>query len=169
MTAIYNYDRIRNDYMTPPEVYKPILEKIGKRKFDLDVCCSKKNIPAKKHFIDGEMDGLNEAWCKINWMNPPFTTCEHWVRKAVEEQLKGNTTFSILPVRTESLFWRECIFLNGKPINPNVDITFLIKNKKEGVTFINPDTGDYVRKDNGEKGLFKNALALVIFKGVKNG
>jgi len=158
----YNYSTLRNDYMTPPEVYEPILKKLKITEFDLDVCCSRNNIPAKKHFIEEETNGLKEAWCGINWMNPPFSTCEAWVRKAAAEQLKGNTTYSILPVRTESLFWKECI-LNKR----NVSVKFLIKNKKEGVTFIDPATGDYVRNEKGGKGLFKNALAIVVFKGVK--
>lgn len=156
----YNYTTLRNDYMTPPEVYMPILKKLNREQFDLDVCCSKKNIPATKHYIEGEIDGLKEAWCEVNWMNPPFSTCEKWVRKAAAEQKNGKTTFSILPVRTESLFWHECI-LNKR----DVSINFLIKNQKSGVTFIDPKTGDYVKQANGRRGLFKNALAIVIFRG----
>jgi hypothetical protein len=150
--------------MTPPEVYLPLLKKFNVSEFDLDVCCSVKNIKAKKHFIHGVNDGLKEDWERLNWMNPPFTTCEHWVIKAAAEQKKGNTTVAILPVRTESKFWQDHI-LNRRSVN----VKFLIKNKKDGVTFIDPATGDYVRNEDGEKGLFKNALAIVIFKGVKNG
>jgi len=158
----YNYDSNNNTYLTPPEVYNPILEKEGLTEFDTDVCCSKKNIPAKQHFINGKADGLKKRWKKKNWMNPPFTTCEDWIRKAYSEQQKGKTTYSILPVRTETLYWKECILEN-----PNAEIKFLTKNKKEGVTFIDPTTGDYVKDKNGKKGLFKNPLAIVIFRGIE--
>ena len=36
----------RDDYMTPPEIYEPILKLFHKNKFDIDVCCTQKNIPA---------------------------------------------------------------------------------------------------------------------------
>lgn len=159
-----DYTSSRNDFLTPPEVYGPILKKLKIQEFDLDVCCSIKNIPAKKHFINGKFDGLKEPWEKINWMNPPFSTCRVWVKKAFEEQKRGNTTYAILPARVETEFWRKYVIEN-KSAYPK----YLLKNKKEGVTFIHPETLDYVRNKNGTKGLFKNPLAIVTFKGVKVG
>lgn len=158
----YNFTTLSNDYMTPPEVYQPILKKLGRDKFDVDVCCTKKNIPAVVHFVNGEIDGLKAEWGKVNWLNPPFLTCDKWIKKAHEEQKKGNTTYSILPVRTETAYWRDYI-LNKR----SVKINWITKNSKTGVTFIDPATGDYVRDKNGNKGLFKNPLAIVIFKGIK--
>lgn len=158
----YNYTTLNNNYLTPPEVYQPILKKLGLDKFDVDVCCSTKNIPAITHFINGEVDGLTADWGEINWMNPPFSTCEKWIKKAAEEQKKGKTTYSILPVRTETAYWRDYI-LNKRAVK----IHWITKNNKTGVTFIDPSTGDYVRNEKGEKGLFKNPLAIVIFKGIK--
>jgi len=157
----YDYNSIRDDYLTPPEVYNIFLELIGKEKFGLDVCCTKKNIPAKKHFINGKKDGLTEEWEDENFLNPPFKPSRFWIRKAVCEQLKGKTTFAILPVHPETKVWKECILEN-----PNTQIfRWITKNRKEGVTFMLPETMDYVRNKDGEKGLFKNPLALVIFWG----
>jgi site-specific DNA-methyltransferase (adenine-specific) len=161
-TVKYNYSRLRNDYMTPPNIYKPILLNINRTEFDLDVCCSIKNIPAKKHFIEGKNDGLSENWEKVNWMNPPFSTCEKWIKKAVEEQLKGNTTYAIIPARIETEYFKKFVLKNK-----HAKFKVITKSKKEGVTFIDPLTNDFVRDKNGKKGLFKNALAIVIFKGVK--
>lgn len=156
----YNFDSKSSDYLTPESIYKPILEELGRDQFDCDVCCSEANIPAIARFtLDGffvynrklgEADGLTGGWSPINWMNPPFRTCSKWVKKAYDEQQKGNTTYSILPVRTETKFWHDYI-LN----NPDVEIRWL----RKGIKFLN---------SNGEEmGVFKNALAIVVFKGKK--
>lgn len=163
----YNFEQKRNDYMTPDDLIKNILIQWDRKEFDLDVCCTKKNIPALCHNINGITDGLSVDWFKFNWMNPPFDTSIKWVKKAHEQQLKGNTTVALLPVRTETKFWHDYII-----DKPNVYIKFL----RKGLCFIDPETMKPVQqkvkqKDNTYKfvdGVFKNALAIVIFKGVEN-
>lgn len=143
----YNFEQKRNDYETPPEIYNMALMYLGEDEFDLDTCCSRKNIPAKLHYIQGEHDGLKEDWLKLNWCNPPFDQCAKWIKKAYEEQLKGNGTFMLLPVRTETKYWHEYILFND-----GVKIFWF----RKGYGFIDPDT-------NKSCGVFKNALALVYF------
>lgn len=116
-------------------------------KFDLDVCCSQENIPAIKYFIDGQKDGLAEPWEKLNWCNPPFDECIKWIKKAYEEQQKGNETVMLIPARTETKYFHDYILSN-----PNIHIHYL----RKGESFINPDTYEPM-------GVFKNALALVYF------
>lgn len=70
MTNKYNYQFTNNDYLTPPEIIQFALGLSGEYEFfgkcatmfDVDVCCSIKNILAKKHFINGIQDGLKEEW-----------------------------------------------------------------------------------------------------------
>lgn len=143
----YNFEQTRNDYETPPELYNMALMYLGADEFDLDTCCSRFNIPAKFHCIDGEQDGLKEDWLKLNWCNPPYNECIKWIKKAYEEQQKGNETVMLLPVRTETKYWHDYILFN-----PNVHIHWL----RKGYSFINPDTKESC-------GIFKNALALVFF------
>jgi len=161
----YNFEQKRNDYMTPPELIENLLKDIGVDKFDLDVCCSQRNIPANYHYIDYIDDGLTSVWEKLNWMNPPFDVCDKWVKKAYQEQQKGNTTYSLIPVRTETKFWHDCILFN-----PHCEIRYL----RKGLCFIDPETMkpiqmEVMNKKTGTKqlkdGVFKNALAIVIFKG----
>lgn len=158
----YSFESSRSDYLTPKSIYEPILKELGRNDFDCDVCCSDTNIPAIARFTPegfyvydrkiGEANGLTGGWSPINWMNPPFRECAKWVKKAYEEQQRGNTTYSILPVRTETKFWHDYI-LN----NPDVEIRWL----RKGVKFLN--------SDGHEMGVFKNALAIVVFKGRTNG
>lgn len=144
----YNFEQQRNDYETPPELVKRGLEIANDSMFTCDVCCSKRNIPALHHFINGETDGLSADWYSLNWCNPPFNECQKWIKKAFTEQENGRETVMLIPVRTETKYWHDFILFN-----PNVDIYWL----RKGYQFINPDTKEPC-------GVFKNALALVHFK-----
>lgn len=143
----YNFEQKRNDYETPPELYKIALQLALAEQFDLDVCCSRTNIPAKHHYINGISDGLKLDWEKLNWCNPPYDECQKWVKKAHDEMLKGNTTVMLIPVRTETKYFHDYILWDDR-----VKIYWL----RKGYGFINPDTGESC-------GVFKNALALVYF------
>ena len=143
----YNFEQKRNDYETPPELITEALRITYATCFDCDVCCSRKNIPATHHYINGKIDGLKADWHKLNWCNPPFDECQKWIKKASEEQQKGNHTIMLIPVRTETKYWHDYILWKN-----NIYIHWL----RKGYGFINPDT-------NTTCGVFKNALALVYF------
>ena len=155
----YNYTKQKNNYLTPPELIQLALQILtlyrgeGRiTKFDLDACCSSTHIPADRYFEDGKFDGLTENWDRYTWCNPPFDECRKWVQKAYGEQQRGNTSILLIPVRTETSYWHEYILTNK-----NVDIHWI----RKGPRFINPETMEPM-------GVFKNALALVMFKGVGN-
>jgi site-specific DNA-methyltransferase (adenine-specific) len=157
----YDYKSKKNNYLTPKEVIKKIFEilkeiGINNSKFELDTCCSIKNIPAYKYFIDGEKDGLNEKWEFLNYCNPPYNECEKWVKKAHSEYEKGNTTVLLIPARTETKYWHEYILKEGYATNPDIKVKYL----RKGISFINPN-------NNQKMGVFKNPLAIVIFDGRK--
>lgn len=157
----YSYEKNDNTYLTPYSLIKRGLQILNQLKghtivserFDLDVCCSNTNIPANNYYTHPEHDGLRENWMEYNWCNPPFDQCKQWVQKAYGESLKGNTTIMLIPVRTETSYWHEYILYKE-----NVDIHWL----RKGYRFLNPKTKE-------ELGVFKNALAFVVFKGVKDG
>lgn len=147
----YNFEQERNDYLSPPELVLMALKYFKIKEFDLDTCCSANNIPAKEYYIDGRKDGLKEDWKKYNWCNPPYDVADKWVKKAFAEQQKGNFTAMLIPARTETAYWHDCILEKKK-----VKIKYL----RKGYCFINPDTGERM-------GVYKNALALVFFRGDK--
>ncbi len=146
----YDYSYNGNEYKTPPEIYNQALQYYGLDEFDVDVCCSENNIPAKYHIINGIEDGLTAEWGRYNWCNPPFNECEKWVKKAYAESHKGNNTAMIIPVRTERKYWHNYILFEE-----NVYIKWLVK----GLRFLD--------ENNNYMGIYKNALAFVYFNAVE--
>ena len=182
----YKLTSLRYDYLTPPSFLEQVLNIAGLNKFDCDVCCSQFNVPAHFYYKEdglyfryksrlseriSALNGLRGRWFKHNWCNPPFNITSKFVYKALEEQTRGNTTYMLLPARTETHYWHNGIMIEGKPIKKDIDITFL---KKE-LCFLNPDTTKTIKMKIKQKngsiklvdGLCKEPLALVIFKGVK--
>lgn len=154
--AKYSYEMIDNKYLTPPSLINGGLKLLAQLKgdaltdkFDLDVCCSNTNVPAVSYYMFPEHDGLKEDWAEFNWCNPPFNECEKWVKKAFNEQQKGRTTIMLIPVRSETKYYHDYILYNK-----DVDIHWL----RKGFKFINAETHE-------EMGVFKNALAYIVFKG----
>lgn len=155
----YNFNQDRSDYLTPPELLDKcfdILAGMGIEKtiFDLDTCCTKTNIPAIHHFVDGVDDGLSKSWYNLNYCNPPYSACDKWVKKAFAEFEDGKTTVMLIPARTETKYWQEYILKDGEATRDGVKVCFL----RKGYCFINPET-------NEKMGVFKNALAIVVFDG----
>lgn len=158
----YNYTQNRSDYLTSPELLKEVwdyLEDVtwndGKRpqKFDLDVCCSIENIPAKEHYIEGEKNGLIEPWRDLNYCNPPFKDTGKWVKKAFQEKQRGRTTVLLIPARTETAYFQDYILNQW---HSGVFCKFL----RKGYGFLNPETYEPM-------GVYKNALAIVVMRGEK--
>ncbi len=156
----YNFTQKRSDYLTSKKLLDVVFTVMSEckivhnNKFDLDVCCSKKNIPADKHFIEGVKDGLTEDWSKLNYCNPPFKVCDRWVKKAYKEWFKGNTTVLLIPSRTETKYWHDYILEDGEEKRLGVHVKFL----RKGYGFLHPETDEPM-------GIYKNPLAIVVFDG----
>jgi hypothetical protein len=134
-----DYTSASSNYMTPIDLYQPILDFMGIDKFDTDIACSNMNIPAKKYRTpDGEFlendfffkvsdkTGLDgDFGAGVHFMNPPFDLARHFL-KVINEELKKEPSsrfWCILPSdRFETKYYREYIVNN-----PNCFIMFLPK------------------------------------------
>lgn len=161
--AKYNFEQERSDYLTPPGIFDIIFKELKNMgiecngKFSLDTCASQKNVPAKEYNIEGITDGLAVDWCGVSYCNPPYKTCDKWVKKAYAEFQNGAVCVLLIPARTETKYWQNYILNKGEATRPNITVKFL----RKGLKFLNPDTHE-------EMGVFKNALAIVIMDGRKN-
>lgn len=123
-------------WIIPPEIYNPLNKEF---KFGFDPCPN----PKPKEF-----NGLEVDWKKSNWVNPPFWAgITAWVRKAIAEQEKGNTSVLILPLDN----WVRLLIDAGAEIRtvgshewihtkdgsrrkaPRPSFLFILKGKKDNV------------------------------------
>ena len=90
-----NGDDGRHYWLTPPELYRQLDAEF---RFTFDPC------PYPK---PDDFDGLTDPWGASNYVNPPFGSIMHdgrkkgptaWVRKAIAEQQRGNSTVLVYPI-----------------------------------------------------------------------
>ena len=82
-------------WLTPPELYKRLDDEFH---FDFDPC---------PYPIVPGYDSLKLPWGKMNYCNPPFRKTDDnihgptaFVRKAITEQAKGNSTVLLIPAQS---------------------------------------------------------------------
>jgi phage N-6-adenine-methyltransferase len=75
--------------------------------FTLDVCATPDNAKCERYFAP-EIDGLQQKWDGVCWMNPPYgREIGKWIKKAYEESLEGATVVCLLPSRTDTKWWHD--------------------------------------------------------------
>ena len=83
----------RQNWKTPKAFYQALDAEFG---FDFDPC------PTKPTF-----DGLTVDWGGTNYVNPPYSECAAWCKKAYGEFKKGKTVVMLIPSRTDTKYWHE--------------------------------------------------------------
>lgn len=61
-------------------------------------------------------DGLKTDWGKRNFVNPPYSSIKVWVKKAVEEKLKGNLSVMLITAKIQSRYWFDLVWPNASEI-----------------------------------------------------
>lgn len=79
--------------------------------FDIDVCATPENAKCKAYFTP-EIDGLNQEWQGVCFMNPPYgKKIKKWVEKAYTESRKNNCIIvGLLPARTDTRYFHDFIY-----------------------------------------------------------
>ena len=102
------FDKKNDNIATPKELYERLDAEFH---FDHDPC------PLNPEGLLRSTDGFGD-WGKSNFVNPPYSKKEPWIRKAIEEQRKGNLTVMLLPVDTSTSWFHDLV-------QPNAEIRFL--------------------------------------------
>ena len=103
---------------TPQWLFNKLNEEFN---FTLDPCSNGENSKCDVFFTE-EHDGLSKDWSgNTVFMNPPYSNCQGWMKKAYEESIKGCTVVCLVPARTDTdwfcnlaLKYGEIRFIRGR-------------------------------------------------------
>ncbi|MDQ3829163.1 MAG: phage N-6-adenine-methyltransferase [Candidatus Tectomicrobia bacterium] len=91
---------------TPAVLFQALDAEFG---FTLDVCADQTNAKCAQYFTEA-VDGLQQRWTGICWMNPPYgAEIGRWVQKAFEASLYGATVVCLLPARVDTRWWHHYV------------------------------------------------------------
>lgn len=65
---------------------------------------------------DPEFNGLECEWSYSNFVNPPYKHIKKWLQKALIEHGKGKTVVALLPSRTGTDWFHECVLPHATEI-----------------------------------------------------
>jgi len=85
----------KDEWNTPKSFYEKLHKEFN---FDFDPC------PENNNF-----DGLKIEWGKRNYVNPPYSNWQEWVKKGYEEHKKGKIVVFLLASRTDTKAFHEII------------------------------------------------------------
>ena len=75
--------------------------------FTLDPCSDGTNAKCKRFFSIHD-NGLLKDWgTETVFMNPPYSQCEEWMRKAYGAAQEGATVVCLVPARTDTEWWHR--------------------------------------------------------------
>tara|TARA_Y100000004_G_scaffold14032_1_gene14966 strand:- start:7462 stop:7968 length:507 start_codon:yes stop_codon:yes gene_type:complete len=101
-----HYSSKDTTWRTPKRLYDRLNREFG---FELDAAASKQNALCDRYYTE-EDDALNLSWESPGavWLNPPYgRVIGKWMEKAVCEANKGSRIVSLVPARTDTLWWHE--------------------------------------------------------------
>ena len=91
-------------WATPQDFFNKMNDEFN---FELDVCATSENTKCEKYFTE-EINGLEQEWTGICWMNPPYgRAIGDWMKKAYESSLNGATVVCLVPARTDTKWWHD--------------------------------------------------------------
>ncbi len=95
--------------------------------FGLDPCATKANALCK-NFFSKEDDGLSQDWTGYGpvFMNPPYgRSVNCWMQKALESAAHGATVVCLIPARTDTSWWHDCVIGHPKSDGVEREVRFL--------------------------------------------
>ena len=93
---------ITDCWNTPESIYNDLNNEFH---FDFDPC------PSNPSF-----DGLIIEWGERNFINPPFSNWQEWIKKGYEEYKKGKLCVFLIAARTDTKAFHEIIIPYAKEI-----------------------------------------------------
>jgi phage N-6-adenine-methyltransferase len=94
------------EWETPIEIFNLLNEEFH---FEIDLAALPHNAKSAK-FYTPVMDALKQEWHGVCWLNPPYgSQLSKWMQKAYDSAKNGATIVSLLPARTDTIWWHEYV------------------------------------------------------------
>lgn len=114
-------------WATPKDLFKKLDEEFY---FDLDVCAISTNAKCRDYFTP-EMNGLEQEWYGVCWMNPPYgREIGLWMRKAFEHT---GVVVALVPTRSNAPWWHDYVMKANEIRFVKHKVSF--EGDKDGVPF----------------------------------
>ena len=94
------FTSLTDEWKTPESIYDKLHREFT---FTYDPC------PMTTHYNDRWADGLNSNWGSCNFVNPPFSNWQEWVKKGYEEHKKGKIVVFLIAARTDTKAFHDII------------------------------------------------------------
>lgn len=91
-------------WSTPQWLFDALDKEFG---FTLDPCSDGTNAKCENFYTPKENALLRDWKTETVFMNPPYSECEDWMRKAYGAALEGATVVCLVPSRTDTNWWHE--------------------------------------------------------------
>lgn len=104
MDTALHFSSANDVWATPQWLFDALDKEFG---FTLDPCSDGENQKCVRHFTMRE-NGLLQSWGEdIVFMNPPYSECADWMRKAYGAAQEGATVVCLVPARTDTDWWHR--------------------------------------------------------------
>jgi phage N-6-adenine-methyltransferase len=104
-----HYSSLTDKWNTPLSIYRQLDSEFH---FDFDPCPANfcpETLFYKPGSDETARDGLLCEWGYRNFVNPPYSEIERWIRKGYQEYKKGKTVVFLIPSRTDTSYWHDYI------------------------------------------------------------
>jgi site-specific DNA-methyltransferase (adenine-specific) len=104
------FSSLTQEWATPQSLFDELNLEF---RFQIDVAASRKNAKCRRYFTRGD-NALARRWTPLRcFMNPPYgNDLRLWMAKAVEEWRAGATVVCLVPARTDTQWWHDCVLAN---------------------------------------------------------
>lgn len=93
-------------WSTPQSLFDRLSAEFGG--FDLDPCTDGSNSKCPSFYGGDRGCGLEADWGRAKvFMNPPYSDCFSWMRKAFDAAKAGALVVCLVPARTDTAWWHE--------------------------------------------------------------
>ncbi len=130
-----HFSKQSDEWTTPRSLFDRLHAIHG---FTVDAAATDQNALCPTYFTK-ERDALTVDWAShetgryrpVVWLNPPYSRCRDFIRKAAEEREKGCTVVCLVPSRTDTRWFHAHVWDGTRP-RPGVTVEFISGRLKFG-------------------------------------